>query len=94
MKDGYIDRIMAVKAAQYGADNWAGYVDQYRDDYIEDAIYNIPIADVEEVRHAKWMKKYQSGRTILKGFVSSCCDMWNERDSNYCPYCGAKMDDE
>lgn len=49
-------------------------------------------ADVQEVRHGEWMKKYYSGMSVSKGFVSSCCDMWNERDSNFCPNCGTKMD--
>ena len=45
----------------------------------------------EEV-HGRWMEHYRSGVTVTEGGVSSCCDMWNDRRSNYCPHCGAKMD--
>lgn len=51
-----------------------------------------PTADVVEVRHGQWQKHYKSGTTVSDGFVSSCCDMWNERETPYCPHCGAKMD--
>ena len=54
----------------------------------------IPVSDVVEVKHGQWLKHYQSGVTVSEGFVSSCCDMWNERKSNYCPNCGARMEAE
>ena len=44
------------------------------------------------VRHGRWRKAYKSGNTVTDGYVSSCCDMWNERKSPYCSHCGAKMD--
>ena len=47
---------------------------------------------VEPVRHGRWVKQYRSGIPVDKGYVSSCCDMWSDRKSNYCPNCGAKMD--
>ena len=50
-----------------------------------------PTADVVEVKHGYWQKHYKSGTTVSDGFVSSCCDMWNERKTSYCPNCGAKM---
>lgn len=43
-------------------------------------------------RHGRWGKVYKSGVTVTDGYVSSCCDMWNERKSSYCPHCGAVMD--
>ena len=49
-------------------------------------------ADVAPVRHGRWVKQYRSGIPVDKGYVSSCCDMWSDRKSNYCPNCGAKMD--
>lgn len=42
----------------------------------------------------KWENHYRSGLTVKSGYVSSCCDMWHERKSNYCPHCGAKMDEK
>lgn len=49
-------------------------------------------SDVAPVVHGRWMEHYRSGVTVAEGGVSSCCDMWNDRRSNYCPNCGAKMD--
>lgn len=52
----------------------------------------IPAADVAPVVLGRWMRHYRSGVTVAEGCVSSCCDMWNERETHYCPNCGAKMD--
>ena len=46
------------------------------------------------VRYGRWDKVYKSKVTVSDGYVSSCCDMWNERRTRYCPNCGAKMDEE
>ena len=51
-----------------------------------------PAADVTEVVHGRWITHYRSGTPVAKGYVSTCCDMWNNRKSDYCPNCGAKMD--
>ena len=68
---------------------------------IEELYYNLckliddePTADVQEVKHGYWQNKYRSGTTIKEGVVSSCCDMWNNRKSQFCPNCGARMDGE
>lgn len=70
-----------------------------RDKTIEELYYNLcklvddePTADVQEVKHGYWQNKYRSGTTIKEGVVSSCCDMWNNRKSQFCPNCGARMD--
>lgn len=51
-----------------------------------------PAADVAPVVHGRWEKHYRSGTPVAEGYVSTCCDMWNNRKSDYCPFCGAKMD--
>ncbi len=56
------------------------------------SIMEIPAADVAPVVHGRWLTHYRSGLAVAAGFVSSCCDMWAERWSDYCPHCGAKMD--
>lgn len=43
------------------------------------------------VHYGRWTKQYRSGVLVSSGVVSSCCDMWNERETKYCPHCGAKM---
>lgn len=58
---------------------------------IADIINEQPTADVQEVKHGDWQNKYRSGTTIKEGVVSSCCDMWNNRKSQFCPNCGARM---
>lgn len=60
-------------------------------DEIIDALENIPNADVAPVVHGRWVTHYRSGTTVAEGYVSTCCDMWNNRKSDYCPNCGAKM---
>lgn len=61
---------------------------------IKSAIHCQSISKDIETKHGQWQKYYKSGTTVKNGFVSSCCDMWNERKSHYCPHCGAKMDEE
>jgi hypothetical protein len=52
----------------------------------------LPAADVLPVVHGRWVTHYRSGTPVARGYVSTCCDMWNNRKSDYCPNCGAKMD--
>ena len=59
---------------------------------IFEIISEIPTADVAPVVHGRWVTHYRSGTTVAEGYVSTCCDMWNNRKSDYCPHCGAKMD--
>jgi hypothetical protein len=61
-------------------------------DAMKSFIKNRPAADVAPVVHGRWVKHYRSGTTVAEGYVSTCCDMWNNRKSDYCPNCGAKMD--
>ena len=49
-------------------------------------------ADVAPVVHGRWVTHYRSGTIVAEGYVSTCCDMWNNRKSDYCPNCGARMD--
>lgn len=58
------------------------------------AIGYAPSADAEPVVHGRWITHYRSGTPVAEGYVSTCCDMWNNRKSDYCPNCGAKMDEE
>lgn len=55
-------------------------------------VKDAPAADVAPVVHGWWVTHYRSGTTVAEGYVSTCCDMWNNRKSDYCPNCGARMD--
>lgn len=55
-------------------------------------VEGIPAVDVAPVRHGRWVTHYRSGTTVAEGYVSTCCDMWNNRKSDFCPNCGARMD--
>ena len=69
-----------------------------RDD-VESAIMNIPIADVEEVRHGEWKEDTEyydddySECNVRKVFCCSLCGRTEKRKEPYCN-CGAKMDGE
>lgn len=56
------------------------------------AIDYAPSADAEPVVHGRWITHYRSGTPVAEGYVSTCCDIWNNRKSDYCPNCGAKME--
>lgn len=55
-------------------------------------INSIPSADVAPVVRGRWVRHYRSGTPVAEGYVSTCCDMWNNRKSDYCPSCGAIME--
>lgn len=53
----------------------------------------MPAADVEEVRHGRWIKT-DPGNDTLFATCSQCnypVDWWRGK-TKYCPNCGAKMD--
>ena len=59
------------------------------------SISDMPAADVAPVVHGRWISKNHHGYEWI--FVCSNCDYvdgypFNERP-NYCPNCGAKMDE-
>lgn len=69
-----------------------GLVERLFADGVYVVIAAFPAANVAPVVHGRWVTHYRSGTTVAEGYVSTCCDMWNNRKSNYCPHCGAKMD--
>lgn len=66
---------------------------------IEAVVKETPAADVVEVRHGRWIKKYRGN------YLCSVCGAWyrttddygniidGEMTANYCESCGAKMDE-
>lgn len=68
-------------------------------------IYAIDSAPtIDPVKHGYWIKKIEDG-DIVEGQCSKCqCDMpmymegagfeWNYQETDYCPNCGARMDEK
>ena len=66
---------------------------------LEEMLNYMPAADVVEVRHGRWIKKYRGN------YLCSVCGAWyrttddygniidGEMTANYCESCGAKMDE-
>lgn len=60
------------------------------EDVIEDINFNnFDVADVEEVRHGKWIKAECSEKN--GDATCSLCRHWDWSDCKYCSNCGAKM---
>lgn len=55
-----------------------------------DLVKSIFPADVQEVRHGKWIKSKNERKCSLCGYFY----FTNTKSFNYCPNCGAKMDKE
>lgn len=58
-------------------------------------LLNVPAVDAEPVRHGRWIAVHEpkSGRSRpLLG--CSACNSMTHHDFNYCPNCGAKMNEE
>ena len=55
------------------------------------AMYEIPTADVAEVRHGRWLCV---DTDIEQFFLCNRCKKKEYWESKYCPNCGAKMDEE
>lgn len=66
--------------------------------WIDECIKNAPAADVQEVRHGKWL--YEDSDIGWTDYKCSDCGniistvAQDEDLYSYCPYCGAKMDKE
>ena len=86
----YIDADAAIKRFEELRGNENTLLNSYNADWIVSFIEDQPTADVQEVRHGKWGKSL-----FAQDFFrcSLCSAVWN-RKFEYCPHCGAKMDEE
>lgn len=89
----YIDREVAIKTAMTNAK----INNQFDAVILAEAMEDIPIADVAEVKHGYWIEVEQIGKNNrrIKYTTKKCpvCGYCNgRRKTNYCPDCGAKMD--
>lgn len=57
--------------------------------------YAFPPARIDrEAWTAEWKDHYKSGVHAGTGAVCSSCDVWNERKTHICPFCGKAMDED
>ena len=82
-----------LERARFEAERYFKSMDGIKED-LDTLFCMLQTQDVAPVWHGRWSKNYRSGTTVSEGWVSSCCEMWNERKTRYCPNCGAKMDGE
>lgn len=66
---------------------------------IEQIVSKLPAADVAEVRHGRWVDKTDISRAAVEQRVdcSVCGQIFWTMSAllfNYCPNCGARMDEE
>lgn len=75
----------------------SGAFDEFVSRTLKNIIYNAPTVEAEPVRHGKWITKDVG--FLQKSFICSACGGWEHNleceheDLNYCPHCGAKMED-
>ena len=86
----YIDKEIALSLVQPDApeDEKSAVTIATAKKLVQSIIYRTPTADVAPVRHGRW-KRY--GKNL--GECSECGEIVSVR-SNYCPNCGAKMDEK
>ena len=69
----------------------------YPEDIIS-SIENAPTVDAVEVVHGRWIPNFEydfdRGEHRLTGYHCDKCGIWTLKKSNYCPNCGARMDDK
>ena len=54
---------------------------------------NIPAADVAPVVHGRWETNSDRPDTLICSGCKCGFDMWKHDPHNFCPNCGAKMDE-
>jgi rubrerythrin len=59
--------------------------------YCKSIAVTLPTADVVEVRHGEWR---EANKQYPRYVCTACNHLFNNKNYNYCPCCGAKMDGE
>ena len=88
----YIDREAALSLVQPDApeDEKSTVTIATAKKLVRSIVYRTPTADVEPVIHAHWIRYPDCGVTKCSNCGWSIEECW---DSDYCPHCGAKMDE-
>ena len=69
---------------------------EFDEDYADDVVDRLPTADVQEVRHGKWLptRHPDQKRCSVCDVISFIALYPCINRADYCPHCGAKMDKE
>ena len=89
----YIER-EALQNKAFGENHPTFYDGQDIADWYEKCINETPAADVVPVRHGYWVKEKRD--VLLHWHCSACkeCYYLDMPNAEYCPRCGAKMDEK
>lgn len=87
----YIDADLILPEMESKFDMQELYLPVHFQEFIVD---EIPTSDVAPVRHGYWVKEKRD--VLLHWHCSVCkeCYFLEEPNAEYCPHCGAKMDEE
>ena len=95
----YIER-EALQNKAFGENHPTFYDGQDIADWYEKCINETAAADVAPVRHGQWLYSYETISDVKIYICSECrseiaIDKYdNIEEYNYCPHCGAKMDEK
>lgn len=99
MKDDLISRKAAIKAIEDLQDCYNGFSDTYDKACIIGALEEVPSAQPE--RKGKWVDGWLSRLDGTRHWFRECSECGYERDddnpekdTNYCPNCGARMEEQ
>lgn len=91
----YIDADAAIKRFEELQGNENTLLNSYNADWIVSFIEGQPTADVQEVRHGRWSNFLCYNTCSRCGrYVHEYDDDATIQDFAFCPYCGAKMDED
>ena len=87
----YIDADLILPEMESKLDMQELYLPAHFQEFIVD---EIPTADIAPVRHGYWVKEKRD--VLLHWHCSVCkeCFYLDEPNAEYCPHCGARMDEE
>lgn len=87
----YIDADLILPEMESKFDMQELYLPVHFQEFIVD---EIPTADVAPVRHGYWVKEKRD--VLIHWHCSACkeCFYLDKPNAEYCPHCGAKMDEE
>lgn len=94
----YIDRIAALSFPFANGEYDHEHANEhfiYGCETYKEWVEGLPIADVAPVVHAHWENEDLVQNNMVIGIVGKCSNCGKARlIDNYCPNCGAKMDEE